>query len=1239
MKNILFLVLFLGWIVNANATLTPGKVPVTLTGGSSPTIQDSDITDDVAFGDVGIGTATPTASLAVFGSAIIANTTFGGSGNSVTSDDFSIDWSSPPNPGGKRECSINLTNNQCLDYDYETNAGQVAVTSSPGFGLVSQYKLTNMALLANQVLIGGVQYGGSTTWDVNSALVAFYQLEDNASTTLVIDSNGLFNGTASTNTTGLTTPGKILQGFAFNNASADTVSLGTGINQTGGFSVEFWMNTTSTTNLIVLGNRSASGSNIGYRFIINSTANKLTWQVDTGATTVNVVSATSINSGSWIHVVGNYDATQATLYINGTQEGTPAAITGDAGTSAGTLFLGVSPLNPTLYYQGSLDNVRFYNRPLTQVEILGLYNSGVGTIALAGGSGSPTLNIFGTAATVVSQHGLSTLNDVLVAGSTETQGTLYGNGNGYFSGAVGIGTTLSLNRLGIGGSAAIGAGYAGIKTAPSNGLLVQGNVGVGTDIPNSVLQVIGGIGADAVGIGTSANVGTLWDLTSAIISFYKMENNAANTTVTDSQGLNAGVASVNTSTLSTTGKINLGFNFQSSASVDLGSGASLKPVGPFTVSFWMNSTDSTNHVVMGNRSSVSPNPGYQFLINSTANKITWQLDTGATVASVISSTSVNSGAWVYVTGVYDGAQIRLYINGATEGTPSAISGDGGTGAGDTFLAKSPLNPSLFYVGKMDNVQIWNRALTTNEIGYQYNSGNGTDALTGSVGGSSTRLTIVGSGNSTNPTAQLFSSSGTNNFTVLDNGNIGINSATPSHSLDVVGTVNATAFKGDGSQLTGLPSGGGSGNVGIGTFSPNFFPVYVGVSTLSNSNMVLTSGNVGINSVNPGKSFEVFGDIRSSNGKYYGDGSALSGISGSGTVNSGTLNRPSYYTGTTAVSSGNGFYNGSNLGIGTTQNVNLLDVAGGVNIGTTYAGYQVAPANGMGIQGNLGVGTWVTDGNTLEVIGNIGIGTASTGSALNIAQGQFKVNTSGVMTITNVANTTTNQVSITANNLTTGSALAIASTSGSLTAPEVSILESGTGNTATALLLRNSSTTAGGKVFEADDITNDPSPFTIEVNTGNVGIGTTLGNGSLDIRNQGVTPLMINSTLTTNTGDYLILNSAGNMGIGTWIPNMKFVTNGAVGHQWGSPIPVISSCGTSPSVKGTDNDFTITIGSVAATGCIATFGGTYQDASCVVTSQSSLAAAPSFTASNTAVTISDVGSLVGDLIGVHCDFKN
>jgi hypothetical protein len=57
------------------------------------------------------------------------------------------------------------------------------------------------------------------------------------------------------------------------------------------------------------------------------------------------------------------------------------------------------------------------------------------------------------------------------------------------TGNVGIGPTTAINRLDVEGSAVVGATYSGTSLAPANGLLVEGNVGIGTSAPSDRLHL------------------------------------------------------------------------------------------------------------------------------------------------------------------------------------------------------------------------------------------------------------------------------------------------------------------------------------------------------------------------------------------------------------------------------------------------------------------------------------------------------------------------------------------------------------------------------------------------------------------------------------------------------------------------------------------------------------------------------------------------------------------------------
>lgn len=54
---------------------------------------------------------------------------------------------------------------------------------------------------------------------------------------------------------------------------------------------------------------------------------------------------------------------------------------------------------------------------------------------------------------------------------------------------VGIGSVVPVNLLDVDGGMVIGDGFAGVETAPTNGLLIEGNLGVATNTPNARLEV------------------------------------------------------------------------------------------------------------------------------------------------------------------------------------------------------------------------------------------------------------------------------------------------------------------------------------------------------------------------------------------------------------------------------------------------------------------------------------------------------------------------------------------------------------------------------------------------------------------------------------------------------------------------------------------------------------------------------------------------------------------------------
>lgn len=73
-------------------------------------------------------------------------------------------------------------------------------------------------------------------------------------------------------------------------------------------------------------------------------------------------------------------------------------------------------------------------------------------------------------------------------------------------------------------------------------------------------------------------------------------------------------------------------------------------------------------------------------------------------------------------------------------------------------------------------------------------------------------------------------------------------------------------------------------------------------------------------------------------------------------------------------------------------------------------------------------------------------------------------------------------------------------------------------------------------------------------------------------------------------------------------------------------PALTSCGTSPSIVGTDTAGEVTLGTGTPTGCTITFNVAYVAAPyCVVTWQATPLASQSYTISNTAITLTQTAT--------------
>lgn len=114
------------------------------------------------------------------------------------------------------------------------------------------------------------------------------------------------------------------------------------------------------------------------------------------------------------------------------------------------------------------------------------------------------------------------------------------------------------------------------------------------------------------------------------------------------------------------------------------------------------------------------------------------------------------------------------------------------------------------------------------------------------------------------------------------------------------------------------------------------------------------------------------------------------------------------------------------------------------------------------------------------------------------------------------------------------------------------------------------------------------------------------------------------TIATVTGNELVQ-------VGPKNTSPQYAYDGAFrgGHNappTGAVAPALTSCGTSPSITGTDGEGTVTMGTATPAGCVITFTTAFASApNCSVTWETGPLAAMSWTVSTTALTLTQTAT--------------
>jgi PKD repeat protein len=213
---------------------------------------------------------------------------------------------------------------------------------------------------------GGTTTGGTTTTSAahTKGLVAAFGFEEPSGSGTIdasgMRNNGTISGAARVATTHF---GRALK-FDGNNdwvTIADNVSL----DLSKGMTMSAWVFPTTTSGVrdILI----KEGANVDiYNLYARNWRGRPESNVFVGGAN-RVAEGTALPANVWTHVAGTYDGTTLRLFINGVQT-TSSKLSGSIATSTGPLRIGGNSMWGE-FFQGYIDEVRVYNRALTQAEI------------------------------------------------------------------------------------------------------------------------------------------------------------------------------------------------------------------------------------------------------------------------------------------------------------------------------------------------------------------------------------------------------------------------------------------------------------------------------------------------------------------------------------------------------------------------------------------------------------------------------------------------------------------------------------------------------------------------------------------------------------------------------------------------------------------------------------------------------------------------------------------------------
>ncbi len=219
-------------------------------------------------------------------------------------------------------------------------------------------------------------------------------------------------------------------------------------------------------------------------------------------------------------------------------------------------------------------------------------------------------------------------------------------------------------------------------------------------------------------------------ISNGLVGYWNLDEGSG-ASAADSSG-NGNTGSLIDSPTWTTGEINGALSLDGSTQyVKVTDTSSLELSGSWTVSSWVNATalpsSGSKGKIIDKETSVSGNTNYALALdnNQSCGGLGWRssfTDISGISYQTCYLTTINTGTWYHVVGVWDSSTSNeyLYLNGALVATRNYAGHVPTSASGGQLDLGQQGNNLLFLNGTIDDVRVYNRALSASEVQQLYN---------------------------------------------------------------------------------------------------------------------------------------------------------------------------------------------------------------------------------------------------------------------------------------------------------------------------------------------------------------------------------------------------------------------------------------------------------------------------------------------------------------------------------------